>query len=223
MNTKPSCPHVATVFMGKPMFTLQHASRTQSPCARNTCSSCHAPVVPSCRQIFARLSHPLVTRRLTAVTFATPPATRLPGGGAGDQDTPVHPMECAFGIFAASQLPSGRWVKTETEPSEEAAASARPCSCGAHATAFTDASCRDGGEAYTCENAPGWFSASRQTMTLLSNPHDASNTPNLGCAHEHIHTGPSWPVRFATSVCCSPETSNTLIVRSEEHVATRLP
>ena len=203
------------------MFTLQHASRTQSPCARSACSSRHAPDASSSRQIFARLSHPLVTRRFTAGTPAAPPATRLPGGGAGDHDTPVHPMECALGIFAASQLPSGRCVSTDTEPSEEAQASARPCSCGAHARAFTDASCRDAGDAYTCENAPGWFSASRQTITLLSNPHDASKTPNLGCAHPHIHTGPSWPVRFATNVCESPETSNTLIVRSDEHVATR--
>ena len=43
----------------------------------------------------------------------------------------------------------------------------------------------------------------------------------MGCAQAHIHTGPSWPVRFATSVCCSPDTSKILMVRSDEHVATR--
>ena len=70
-------------------------------------------------------------------------------------------------------------------------------------------------------NAPGCCSLSFQMITFWSKLHDASITPNFGWAQVHIHTGPSWPERFATRVCVSPETSKILIVRSDEHVATR--
>ena len=94
MKTLLSCPQLAMVFIGRPMFTLQHTSLTQSPCALSWCSSFH-PALGSNLQIFARLSHPPVTRRFTGVADAPPAATKEPGGGAGAHDTEVHPMECA--------------------------------------------------------------------------------------------------------------------------------
>lgn len=42
------------------------------------------------------------------------------------------------GTFSVCQLPSGWCVRTEREPSEEAAATMRPSSCGAKATLFTE-------------------------------------------------------------------------------------
>ena len=39
--------------------------------------------------------------------------------------------------FSVCQLPSGRWVCTDREPSEEAAATIKPSSCGAKATLLT--------------------------------------------------------------------------------------
>eukprot|EP00982_Pelagococcus_subviridis_P000325 2460-Pelagococcus_subviridis.AAC.1 len=172
MNTLPSCPHVAIVFIGSPMFALHATSLTQSPCARSACSSFHWFDASSNRHTLARLSHPPVTNRLTVGAGALPPAaTSDPGGAAGAQLTPVHPIECAPGILLASHDPSARFAITLAEPSDDAAARTNPCSCGAHAIAFTLASCSVVGDAYACEKTP--CSDSFQMMILLSNEHDA--------------------------------------------------
>jgi hypothetical protein len=81
-----------------------------------------------------------------------------------------------------------------TRPSDEAHASTKPYSYGAHAIEFTEdwwpGSCEPGdGYVYTAPHTPG--AASRCTTTLRSYEQEASNTPYLGCAHATCHTGPS--------------------------------
>lgn len=76
---------------------------------------------------------------------------------------------------------------------------------------------------------------SRQIMTRASYDAEARIVPNLGCAHETCHTGPSWltisvqsidaeyPFSVSSNLCESPSMRKTLIVLSEEHVARRFP
>jgi len=52
----------------------------------------------------------------------------LPGTGPKEPDR----------TFSVCQLPSGWCVSTDSEPSEDAAATTRPSSCGANETLFTD-------------------------------------------------------------------------------------
>jgi hypothetical protein len=80
----------------------------------------HRANPPPLSLALTKLSQPEDTRRLTMGCCDNPPATRLPGGGAGAQHTPVHPMECAPGIFAASHDPSPLCEMTDTVPSEDA-------------------------------------------------------------------------------------------------------
>ena len=69
--------------------------------------------------------------------------------------------------FSAAQVPSGWYASTDSEPSEDAAASSSPSSCGANATPFTDALCT--GAEYTCPHG--------QTLFLLwDEPQDNQHT-----------------------------------------------
>mmetsp|Transcript_28011 Transcript_28011/g.69296 ORF Transcript_28011/g.69296 Transcript_28011/m.69296 type:complete len:207 (+) Transcript_28011:149-769(+) len=163
----------------------------------------------------------------TLTTPSHPPETSLGTEGtsaaAGAQDTALQPIWCALGTTFSSQLLSAapRQVSTESVPSADAHARRRPCSCGAKQMAFTEE--RWSAYSYTLVHCPG--AASRQTKTLRSYEHVARMVPNLGCAHATCHTGPSWPVMLAVSVCCpgSGPSSKILTTRSEEQVARRLP
>ncbi len=100
-----------------------------------------------------------------------------PGTVAEAQDTALTPIAWA-GTDSRSQLPSSsRYVSRETLPSEEAHASARPNSCGAQLTEFTEAVCPVC--SFTRLHVP--FACSFQMYTRESYEHEAIRLPNFGC------------------------------------------
>ena len=73
---------------------------------------------------------------------------------------------------------------------------------------------------YDCAPVPSFF----QMNTLPSYDALARIVPNDGCAHATCHTGPSWPTSVSPALTAVPFcTSNTLMVRSDEQVASLLP
>ena len=152
---------------------------------------------------------------VTSRIGAAPPAPSAPPAAAnGAQLTERQPSVLSWMSETAHESSSWcAWI--ETLPSLLAHASTSPCSCGAHATELTLAVCPR--YWYTGAHVPG--GDSRCTSAAESYEHDASSTPYRGCAHATSHTGPSWPAMLALSACCAPSTSQTLIVRSDDAVA----
>ena len=75
---------------------------------------------------------------------------------------------------------------------------------GEKATPFADESCRPLA-AWMTDQDPGELS--RWIWTEPSNEHEARTMPNLGCAQDTSHTGPSCPWSVAVWAYWFPETS----------------
>lgn len=61
--TCPSCPALAIVERGSPIFGAHDTSRTQSECPGRASSSCHRPVASAHLQICGQLKQPRHVRR----------------------------------------------------------------------------------------------------------------------------------------------------------------
>ena len=193
---------------GEASLGAKATSLTHSLCADSGApSAIHPPaLLSSNRHSLTRLSQPQVARRFSVVE--------------GNQETPRTPAACALSMRSALH-PSHElllpllllWaISTETLPSELAAASASPSSCGANASAFTDAECAGGSKGRRCHveapPRPPGLPLSTQSRTRWSNEAEArSPPPKRGWAQATAHTGPSWPESSASWVTVSPATS----------------
>ena len=121
----------------------------------------------------------------------------------GAQATALTPRALSL-RYSTAQVSSSWWVRKATLPSLPAEAQTRPCSWGAKATPFADESCRPLA-AWMTDQDPGELS--RWIWTEPSNEHEARTTPNLGCAQDTSHTGPSCPWSVAVWAYWFPETS----------------
>lgn len=142
MITRRSWEQLAICDRGSPILGAQATSRTQSECTSKRFSSTQRS--PSSFHILIVLSHPPVANRLIAnprSLFALPVSKVGSNTVDGHQETALHPIIWAFGIFLESHVPFSKLhVRIDTEPSEDPQASTRPYSAGAHATELTEES-----------------------------------------------------------------------------------
>mmetsp|Transcript_8395 Transcript_8395/g.14453 ORF Transcript_8395/g.14453 Transcript_8395/m.14453 type:complete len:207 (+) Transcript_8395:540-1160(+) len=190
-NTWPSWPQLAIVFIGRPTLGAQAASRTQSEWPSSTCSTFHSLAASLNPHTLTALSQPADTRRLAGADPAATWETSDPGWLAGAQETDVQPIGCARSrpfLLASHPVPGTCWI-IEIDPSDDPHASCRPSSCGANEMELIEDSCKVGGETYIFSHT--FSCVSFQMITDRSKEEEASTDPNLGCAHEICHTGPS--------------------------------
>mmetsp|Transcript_14355 Transcript_14355/g.40853 ORF Transcript_14355/g.40853 Transcript_14355/m.40853 type:complete len:239 (+) Transcript_14355:280-996(+) len=204
ISTDLSSEHDATMLWFGISTGAHATSRTQSECDApsfeigDDASSSHCPVSNDCLKKRMRLSHPAVTNRGGcnsgcacgccdgSCCCTAESSVYAPYGAQLTELTPNALSE----TYSTLQLLSGSCVRTETRPSELAAATCRPNSEGANAMPLTDDSCK-----YFApwRRVQSRGLVSRWMSTDPSKEHDASSTPNLGWLQDTCQTGPSWP------------------------------
>mmetsp|Transcript_20273 Transcript_20273/g.77848 ORF Transcript_20273/g.77848 Transcript_20273/m.77848 type:complete len:218 (-) Transcript_20273:184-837(-) len=182
--TRPSSEQEASWLASSPVAGAHATSLTQRECPLRSpfVSSTQAPSAPVRAHTRTLPSHPAVASR--SVVF---PASSAPRCVLGAHVTARVPSVLSLRGSLSSQAPPTDLVATRMLPSLEAQARVSPpASCGAHATLLTLESALI---VCSATHAPGVDS--RHTMALRSYPHEASTVPNLGCAQDTSHTGPS--------------------------------
>ena len=108
--------------------------------------------------------------------------------------------------FSAAQVPSGWYASTDSEPSEDAAASSSPSSCGANATPFTDALCT--GAEYTCTIARSASAGVRRSSTRrLCSPWAMQPTWARVLAQSEPNTCYVVAMLWCSCTCCDGRTA----------------
>mmetsp|Transcript_36595 Transcript_36595/g.71411 ORF Transcript_36595/g.71411 Transcript_36595/m.71411 type:complete len:287 (-) Transcript_36595:97-957(-) len=228
--TTLSSAHDAIVCVGRPMDGAHATSLIHPECgeeryvASNSPSSSKSPLSSSFQTLTAPSLPPLTSLACTGNAVAAVEVAAA-AAAAGAQHTALQPIWCALGTVRSSQSlsPPPLHVRIEMQQSLDAHASFSPSSCGANEIALTEDWCPM--YSYILLHCPLGGDTSFHTHTRRSYEHDARIAPNLGCAHATCQIGPSCPCMFAESVWlpCSGPTSKTLMVASEEHVASLLP